>query len=99
MKPFRTMLLTAGAALILPAAAAFACPMHGGKIVDINPQSHRVLVTKGDDIATFRAMPDKTKITINGKQASFADLKPGDIVNVNYDMNEEITEVQVKRNT
>ena len=97
MQTVRTFVLTTAAALMIPAGAAFACPMHGGKIVDLNPGNNRVVVTKDDDLATFRIPQGKAKITINGKEASFADLKAGDIVNVNYDMNEKITEVQVKR--
>lgn len=92
-----TAVLTGAALGVLLPAAAYACPMHGGKIVDINPESGRVVVVKGDDLASFRANPEQAKITLNGKQAKLSDLKAGDIVNVNYDVNEKITEVEVTR--
>ena len=76
---------------------ATACPMHGGKIVDINRDSNRVVVVKGDDLASFRAEPSKIQITLDGKQATLADLKPGDKINVNYDMNDQITKIQAQR--
>ena len=79
------------------ATVAAACPMHGGKIVDINRDTNRVVVVKGDDLASFRAEPSKTQITLDGKQATLADLKPGDKINVNYDMNDEITKIQAQR--
>ena len=78
-------------------AGAWACPMHGGKIVDINQETNRVVVVKGDDIASFRAPPGKATITLDGKEVSLSDLKPGDRINVNYDMNEDITKIQATR--
>ena len=76
---------------------AAACPMHGGKIADINRDTNRVVVVKGDDVASFRAEPSKVQITLDGKKATLADLKPGDKINVNYDMNDEMTKIQAKR--
>lgn len=79
------------------ATVASACPMHGGKIVDINRETNRVVVVKGDDMASFRAQPSKVQITLDGKKATLEELKPGDKINVNYDMNEEMTKIQATR--
>lgn len=76
---------------------AIACPMHGGKIASMDAASNRLTVAKGGDVATFRLPDDKTKLTIDGKPATFADLKVGDKINVNYDTNHNVVSVEVVR--
>lgn len=93
----RVLTTCAALAAMTIATVATACPMHGGKIVDINRDTNRVVVVKGDDLASFRAEPSKVQITLDGKKATLADLKAGDKINVNYDMNDEITKVQASR--
>lgn len=92
-----TASITAVALSLGLASGAWACPMHGGEIANINRDTNRIVVVKGDDMASFRADPAKTTITLNGKESSLAELKPGDRINVNFDMKEQITKIEAMR--
>lgn len=74
--------LAAAAALVLPAAPpAWAEPKsHAGEFVRAGEGEFRM--TMGGQNEHAHKVNDQTRYTVNGKAASLAELKPGDLISV-----------------
>jgi len=78
-------------------ASAFACnTLSDGEVTQIDAGSNKVTVVKADDSKTF-ITASKTKIEINGKEATLADIKAGDKVNVDYETVDDVLSIKVSR--
>jgi hypothetical protein len=93
-------------------ASAWACNTSNGEVIQINADSRTVAMNKsaGDrccDGGSESASPTKmvfklkkdTKILINGKESSLADLKAGDKVKVDYERLDDVLKISVTRDS
>lgn len=62
----------------------------------VDSAKKQLVVTKGDTKQTFTAA-DKTVVTLNGKSATFADLKAGDRVTVDYESETDVLAIKITR--
>ncbi|MGH7215372.1 MAG: hypothetical protein ACREIT_11470 [Tepidisphaeraceae bacterium] len=83
--------------LALTASSALAChTLSDGEVTQINADQNKVVVAKGEATTTFTTAT-KTKVVINGKQGSLADLKAGDKVTVDYEAANDVLEIRATR--
>jgi hypothetical protein len=109
-----TGLLAAATLSLGLSASTWACNTSNGEIITINADSRTVAMNKstggsccegGGDSTTasptklvFKLKKD-TKILINGKEASLADLKTGDKVKVDYEQLDDVLKLSVTRDS
>ncbi len=88
----------AGAALGLSlSGSAFAChKLSDGEVTKIDSKSNTVVVMAGKAEKTFTA-GEKTKVLINGKAGSLADIKTGDKVSVDYEAANDVLSISATR--
>lgn len=94
----------AGTALGLSlSAGAWACNTSEGAVTVVDSRSNTVSVTKqscgsggATEVVAFKLKKD-TKITINGKEATLADLRNGDKVRVDYERTDDVLRVMATR--
>jgi Cu/Ag efflux protein CusF len=93
-------------------ASAWACNTSNGEVQQVNADARTVAMTKSaggsccDEGTTdtkanqmvFKIKKD-TKILINGKEASLADLKTGDKVKVDYEQLDDVLKISVTRDS
>ena len=95
-------------------ASAWACNTSNGEVIQINADARTVAMNKsagegccdsggGSESASPTKMVFKlkkdTKILINGKNASLADLKAGDKVKVDYEQLDDVLKISVTRDS
>jgi len=78
-------------------SSVWAChTISDGEVTKIDASSNTVTVVKGAESHDFTTA-DKTKILINGKQATLADVKAGDKVHVDYEAANDVLKIAVTR--
>jgi Cu/Ag efflux protein CusF len=86
-------------------ASAWACDTSSGEVLKIDTKANRLIMAKsagcGDSSGcgsemTF-TLAKGTKVLINGKAATLADLKTGDKVKVDYEKLDDVLAVSVTR--
>jgi positive regulator of sigma E activity len=85
-------------------ASAWACQTASGELAKIDVKAQTVALAKsscGSDGGcgsemTFR-LAKSTKVLINGKQASLADLKAGDKVKIDYEKLDDVLSISATR--
>jgi len=78
-------------------ASAFACnTLSDGEVTQVDPSGNKVTVVKADSSKTF-ITASKTKILINGQEATLADLKAGDKVSVDYETADDVLSIKATR--
>jgi Cu/Ag efflux protein CusF len=78
-------------------SSAWAChSLSDGEVTQIDTEAKQVVVAKGDKTHTFTTA-DKTKILLNGEEASLADLKAGDRVHVDYEAADDVLKIVASR--
>ena len=86
-----------GLGLLLSGSSAFACnTLNDGEVTKIDAKQNQVVVAVADKTQTFTTAT-KTKVIINGKEASLADLKAGDKVSVDYETNDDVLSIKATR--
>ena len=91
-------------------ASAWACNTSSGEVQMINADARTVAMTKsegscneGGSAADSKAMVFKlkkdTKILVNGKEATLADLRKGDKVKVDYESQDDVLKISVTRDS
>jgi Cu/Ag efflux protein CusF len=108
MRILRNKLLAAavGAGISLTvSASAWACNTAEGAVAKIDTQGSAVLVNKTSDCCGGGAEQVKyvlkkdTKITVNGKEATLADLKAGDKIKIDYEKLDDVLALKVTRDS
>ncbi|MGH7178510.1 MAG: hypothetical protein ACREJC_14130 [Tepidisphaeraceae bacterium] len=80
---------------------AFACDTATGQLTKIDSKSSTIVVGNsccGSKDLTFTLKKD-TKVLINGKEATLADLKAGDKVRVDFEKSDDVMSVSVTRDS
>src|SRR5262245_6178246 len=98
----RFLAAVAGTAMGLSiSASAWACNTAEGAVAKVDTQGSTLVMKASSsccggsaDEMKFALRRD-TKITINGKEATLADLKAGDKIKVNYEKLDDVLAVQV----
>ena len=101
-----TMTLAAAAMTLGLSASTWACHTSDGEVLKINADTRTVAMTTGGGCDSSKAANSKTfvlkketKILINGKEASLADLKAGDKVKVDYEKLDDVLKISVTRDS
>jgi Cu/Ag efflux protein CusF len=101
-----TMTLAAAAMTLGLTASTWACNTSNGEVLQINADNRTVAMTKGGSCESSKAansmvfkLKKETKILINGKEASLADLKAGDKVKVDYEQLDDVLKISVTRDS
>ena len=89
--------LSGMAAGLLLSGSVFACnTLNDGEVTKVDSKQNQVVVAKGDKTSTFTTA-SKTKVLINGKEASLADIKAGDKVSVDYETADDVLSIKATR--
>jgi hypothetical protein len=106
MRIMRNKLLAAAAGVGLSltlSASAWACNTAEGAVAKIDTQGSTLLVHKTKDCCgggvedVKYTLKKDTKITLNGKEASLADLKAGDKIKIDYENPNDVLALKVTR--
>jgi Cu/Ag efflux protein CusF len=109
MRKWTTFLgsIAAGAlGLGLSASAWACCNTSSGEVLNINADARTVAMTKGGSCAESKAansmvfkIKKDTKILVNGKEATLADLKAGDRVKIDYEQLDDVLKISATRDS
>ena len=108
MRKWTTILgsIAAGALGLGLSASAWACNTSSGEVLNINADARTVAMTKGGSCAESKAansmvfkIKKDTKILVNGKEATLADLKAGDRVKIDYEQLDDVLKISATRDS
>jgi len=93
-------------ALLVSTSSAYACNTSSGEVTKIDADKHTVVISASSDgcssgcdktESTTFTLKKETKVLINGKQASLADLKAGDKVKIDFEKSDDVLAVNATR--
>ena len=83
-------------------ASAWACNTAGGEVTKVDAKGNTLVMNKtccgGSEEMRFTLKKD-TKVLVNGKEATLADLKSGDKITIDYEKTDDVQSIRVTRDS